>query len=129
MAPSVGMSGMGKLVLTKQKIKSYLQAPHFTPLVFSAAVAFVLFIIFIIGSIYTLIAERNRRFKVLGYGAIAGEDVQASQLDLAHAYINMHDFKSAKKVLKQVIKKGEPEQIDEAKDLLDEINNANRSGD
>jgi len=42
----------------------------------------------------------------------------ASKLDLAMAYERMDNFKMAKKILKEVIKKGTDEQIDEAKALL-----------
>lgn len=42
--------------------------------------------------------------------SIAGDDVVATQLDLARAYIEMNEKNMAKKILDHVIKEGTPEQ-------------------
>ena len=53
-----------------------------------------------------------------GISAIAGEDVLATQLDLARAYIETGKKQSAKKILEYVIKQGSAAQQDEAKELF-----------
>jgi FimV-like protein len=50
--------------------------------------------------------------------AIAGEDVMATQLDLARAYIETGKASLAKKILEYVAEKGDLSQQQEARDLL-----------
>ena len=50
--------------------------------------------------------------------AIAGDDIMATQLDLAKAYIEMNQKKSAKKMLKSVAKQGTKVQQAEAHRLI-----------
>lgn len=50
--------------------------------------------------------------------AIAGDDVMATQLDLAKAYLEMNQKKSAKKMLKSVAKQGTKQQQTEARQLM-----------
>jgi FimV-like protein len=50
--------------------------------------------------------------------SIAGEDIIATQLDLARAYIETNNKQTAKKVLKSVISQGNKMQKAEAKVLL-----------
>lgn len=50
--------------------------------------------------------------------AIAGDDVIATQLDLARAYIETGSEKLAKTILQRVLKKGEKAQQQEAQRLL-----------
>lgn|GEM_PF-1722982 len=52
---------------------------------------------------------------------VAGEDVYASQLDLARAYIDMDDMKSAEEALQNVINSGNDKQAEEAKQLLGKL--------
>lgn len=50
--------------------------------------------------------------------AIAGDNVMTTQLDLARAYLEMNEKKSAKKILKQVCRHGDAAQRQEAKRLI-----------
>lgn len=50
--------------------------------------------------------------------AIAGDDLVATQLDLARAYIETANISSAISILKQVLKQGSKTQQDEARSLL-----------
>lgn len=50
--------------------------------------------------------------------AIAGEDVMATQLDLARAYVETGKNQLAKQILDYVIKQGSATQQDEARELL-----------
>jgi len=50
--------------------------------------------------------------------ALAGDDIGATKLDLATAYIDMGDFKSAKRILQEVIETGSPIQSQEAERLM-----------
>lgn len=50
--------------------------------------------------------------------AIAGDDVIATQLDLARAYIETANIDLAKSILKAVLKQGNKGQQDEARELL-----------
>jgi FimV-like protein len=53
--------------------------------------------------------------------AIAGDDVIATQLDLAKAYIEMNQKQTAHTILKQALKQGNASQQQEAKQLLEKI--------
>lgn len=50
--------------------------------------------------------------------AIAGDDVFATQLDLAKAYIEMDQHELAKKILKETLKSGSADQQERAQELL-----------
>jgi FimV-like protein len=50
--------------------------------------------------------------------AIAGDDLIATQLDLARAYIETANADLAKSILKKVLKQGNKGQQDEARELL-----------
>lgn len=52
------------------------------------------------------------------FSAIAGDDVIATQLDLARAYIETNNKQNAKKILKVVIHQGNQSQKEEARTLL-----------
>jgi FimV-like protein len=60
----------------------------------------------------------NDRFHLKDINIIAGEDVLATQLDLAKAYLEMDQKKLAKKALKRVAKKGTLSQQKEARNLM-----------
>jgi FimV-like protein len=53
--------------------------------------------------------------------SIAGDDIIATQLDLARAYIETNNKQTAKQVLKSVIRQGSKTQKAEAKILLGSI--------
>ena len=53
--------------------------------------------------------------------AIAGEDIIATQLDLAKAYIEMNQKKLANRILQQALKQGSAIQQQEARQLLASI--------
>jgi FimV-like protein len=55
--------------------------------------------------------------EIKNISAIAGDDVFATQLDLAKAYIEMNKKKSAKKMLDKVIKQGSAQQKNVARQL------------
>lgn len=55
------------------------------------------------------------------YAAIAGEDMIGTQLDLAKAYIEMDQPDMAKKILGEIIDKGNTIQKQEARDLIDSL--------
>lgn len=63
---------------------------------------------------------RTSKPPILGNGldAIAGEDLIATQLDLARAYIETANAGLAKAILKQVLKQGNKSQQEEARHLL-----------
>lgn len=48
---------------------------------------------------------------------------QASNLDLAQVYIDMDDVEAATEVLDEIVSQGSPEQVSEAKELLQQITN------
>ena len=52
------------------------------------------------------------------YAAIAGDDILATQLDLARAYIEIDNKTSAKKILDSILSKGSHSQQEEAQRLL-----------
>jgi len=53
--------------------------------------------------------------------AIAGDDIMATQLDLARAYIETDKKQSAKTILEYVVKQGNVAQREEAQQLLNYI--------
>jgi len=55
------------------------------------------------------------------YTSFAGEDVVASKLDLAHAYINMGNKASAQTLIKEVFEEGNEQQRADASKLLTQI--------
>ena len=55
------------------------------------------------------------------YDFMGSSEAIPAKLDLAHAYIAMEDFSSARKVLRQVISSGDAKQQNEANDMLDRI--------
>ena len=83
--------------------------------------------ILIIFLIVALIVTREKKDKSQGKGAekvfqaISGEDVIATKLDLARAYMDMVEVAQAKALLEEVAKKGNAEQKAEAKRLLTEL--------
>ena len=67
-------------------------------------------------------AKKNKRNAIYitsqDINAIAGEDVFATQLDLARAYIETGKAQLAKRILEYVIEKGSAQQRQEARNLL-----------
>ncbi len=53
--------------------------------------------------------------------AIAGEDVMATQLDLARAYIELDRKKLAKQILEHVIKNGDKVQQGQARQIMNDL--------
>ncbi|MDR3491166.1 MAG: FimV/HubP family polar landmark protein [Gammaproteobacteria bacterium] len=62
----------------------------------------------------------ERAFKI-DFSNIAGEDVIATQLDLAKAYIEMNQTKMAKQILNKALKHGNSSQQQEARQLVDTL--------
>ena len=52
---------------------------------------------------------------------LGGTDEASTKLDLARAYINMEEKDGAKEILEEVVKEGNPEQIQKAQELLTQI--------
>jgi len=67
--------------------------------------------------------ESEKEEKSSNYKYLAGEDVVTSKLDLAHAYIDMGDFKNARDILTSVVSEGNEDQKQEAEELLKQIEN------
>jgi FimV-like protein len=63
-------------------------------------------------------SRSQRTDQSVDISAIAGDDVIATQLDLAKAYIEMNNIKLAKEILKKTLKKGNKNQKMEARYLL-----------
>lgn len=59
----------------------------------------------------------------INYSYIAGDDVVASKLDLARAYLDMGDQSSAKDLLQAIVQEGNDKQKKEASDLLTHMRN------
>lgn len=110
------MSFQDQIELLAPDIKSasiYLSSNPFLRYVLVGVILFVL-----IGIV--ILSRRNKKLNAenLDMNAIAGEDVMATQLDLAKAYIEMNQKDAAKKILKQTIKRGSLLQKQEARQLL-----------
>ena len=58
----------------------------------------------------------------INYKYLAGEDVVTAKLNLAHAYYDMEDYASAKKILIGIVQEGTEQQREEARNLLVKIN-------
>lgn len=75
-------------------------------------------IIFMLGLYWIFKASPASPKNFSDFSSIAGDDVIATQLDLARAYIETNNKKVAKKILKVVIHQGNQSQKDEARTLL-----------
>lgn len=84
----------------------------------SSAVVFLLGIYYIINKFYT---KKIHNTDEENLAAIAGEDLIATQLDLACAYIQVNKNDLAKKILDSVLTDGNAAQQQEAQRLLDTI--------
>lgn len=73
-----------------------------------------------VGGLYFIFGRTSEQpvMAVNGLDAIAGEDLVATQLDLARAYIETANAGLAKAILKQVLKQGNKSQQEEARHLL-----------
>jgi FimV-like protein len=83
-------------------------------------------VLFILGAIILILfgSKQTQAKKKLvlmqnDVSAIAGENIAATQLDLAKAYIEMDQKDLAKQVLKQVTQQGDVAQKREAQQLID----------
>lgn len=65
--------------------------------------------------------EYSPRSSKEDFSQLAGEDVIATKLDLAMAYINMEDYESSREILNEILEGGTPKQKEEAKRLLQQI--------
>lgn len=89
----------------------------------------ILFIIILVWAIALLVYKirnnkRNARMtesREQVFHEIAGEDVNATKLDLARAYIDMQEQANARTLLQEVAEKGNPQQREEANRLLQEL--------
>jgi len=66
-------------------------------------------------------SEKKELSTIQDLSTIAGDDILATQLDLARAYMETGKEILAKKILQQVIKQGSPFQKNEAHQLLSSI--------
>lgn len=73
--------------------------------------------IFILGLYWIFKTSSPSPQVVTDLSAIAGDDVIATQLDLARAYIETNNKQIAKKILKTVVDQGSKTQQDEARTL------------
>jgi FimV-like protein len=55
------------------------------------------------------------------FASFSGDDLIATQLDLAKAYIEMNEAKLAKQILSKVIKSGSAHQQSEARQLIESV--------
>lgn len=86
--------------------------------------AAILAVVFLVGAWYgrwrttRKLAGEGHQAKARDHKAVAGEDVIASKLDLAHAYLSMENYRGAYQVLQAVKSQGSPSQRREAENLL-----------
>ncbi|OGT31367.1 MAG: hypothetical protein A3E87_03290 [Gammaproteobacteria bacterium RIFCSPHIGHO2_12_FULL_35_23] len=112
------------------ELNDFFSFNELTPLEF-IILAVVLLVIFIAaGFMYGRYRQRKKAALIASsasvlldkeIASISGEDLYASKLDLARAYIDMEDFISAKKILEDVKLGGNEAQKTEAQRLLLEI--------
>ena len=76
------------------------------------------FAIFLLGLYWIFNTAPPSIEAVTDFASIAGDDIIATQLDLARAYIETNNKETAKKILKAVIYQGNKSQKDEARTLL-----------
>lgn len=69
----------------------------------------------------SIVSSSEKRTSHVDYGRLSGEDVVATKLDLAHAYIEMGDQDRAREVLESVLQEGSDAQKHEAKNLLADV--------
>lgn len=67
------------------------------------------------------LATQSMKYDLPDIAAIAGDDIIATQLDLARAYIETNQFPLARNVLAEVVRQGTMAQQEEAKQLLNMI--------
>jgi FimV-like protein len=79
------------------------------------------FLLFLIGSFFilrVLLFNKKKALNAEDLGAIAGDDVMATQLDLARAYLEADHKQLAKEILLSVLNEGSSTQRQEAQQLL-----------
>ena len=82
------------------------------------------FLLFLLGVYFILRAYRTAQTEAAIQAEmqpIAGDDVVATQLDLARAYLETGSAAMAKTILKVVVKQGSQAQREEAKQLLNHV--------
>ena len=93
-------------------IKSYLNI--LIPIGIGSCIIFVAGIFYI----FFTLTGKNQHANHLDVESIAGEDTISTQLDLARAYIEIGQNKSAQTMLEYILAQGNDEQRMEAKQLL-----------
>lgn len=76
------------------------------------------FVLFLLGLYWIFKNDSHPPDVITDFSTIAGEDIIATQLDLARAYIETNNKPMAKNILKTVIYQGNPSQKEEARSLL-----------
>jgi FimV-like protein len=122
---SLDVSPYDQSAQLQNEVNQWLYMGYFTPLGIIIFIFVLLIIVLILGYSYNFSRSKKER-KVDStlektMQGVSGEDVNASQLDLARAYIDMSDNESAKSALLNVINSGSAEQRKEAKELLKKI--------
>ncbi|GEM_PF-2355339 len=98
----------------------YLDNHSFLRYLLVAAILIILLSMFLIR--YTKSRKTSTLDELdMDMSAIAGEDMIATELDLAKAYIEMKQSEIAKKMLKNVLKKGNSSQKQQALNLIDTL--------
>lgn len=97
-------------------INSYLNI--LLSIAISSGIVFLIGVYYIIKRTYTKTKQDTDEANLV---AIAGEDLIATQLDLACAYIQVNKISLAKKILESILTQGNAEQQQEARRLLDTI--------
>ncbi len=64
------------------------------------------------------LAAEEKNISKPDFSAISGDDIFATQLDLARAYIELGRKQSARKILEEIMEQGSAEQQGEAQELL-----------
>jgi FimV-like protein len=96
----------------------FIQAKHFLHTHEQARWLLLAIILVMLASLIVSINKRKQHEDTIDFTAIAGDNIQTAQLDLAKAYIEMGQKPAAKKILQQTYKQGSPAQKAAARQLL-----------
>jgi FimV-like protein len=99
-------------------------AKHASPLPTKHLVSFIILGIVVISGILFLLINRFKTKKTPAdlkekeYDFMGSPEGVAANLDLARAYLAMEDYAAAQKILKSILENGNPEQQEQARELL-----------
>jgi FimV-like protein len=116
------MPNMDQEVQYTKEVMSTTTSPNWVTLT-TIIVLLVLFLLIVLGfdGCKKMKAKKIAKANEEKFQEISGEDINATKLDLARAYIDMHDISKARTLLQEVVKNGNDEHRKEASQLLAEL--------